>query len=172
MSFFSRLLGTDADPRDRLRPLWFRVVELSRLPEYYARCGVADTLEGRFDMVTQILSLTLLRMEKSRSLNRQCALLVELFVEDMDGQLRQSGVGDLVVGKHMGKLMSTLGGRLGALRDAFASGSEEELVAAVERNVTFGPDGDPAALAARLSAMHEMLSGVSDADIIEGNFAR
>lgn len=172
MSFFSRLLGTDADPRDRLRPLWFRVVELSRLPEYYARCGVADTLDGRFDMVTQILSLTLLRMEKSRSLNRQCALLVELFVEDMDGQLRQSGVGDLVVGKHMGKLMSTLGGRLGALRDAFASGSEEELVAAVERNVTFGPDGDPAALAARLSAMHEMLSGVSDADIIEGNFAR
>ena len=172
MSFFSRLLGTDADPRDRLRPLWFRVVELSRLPEYYARCGVADTLEGRFDMVTQILSLTLLRMEKSRSLNRQCALLVELFVEDMDGQLRQSGVGDLVVGKHMGKLMSTLGGRLGALRDAFASGSEEELVAAVERNVTFGPDGDPAALAARLSAMHEMLSGVPDADIIEGNFAR
>ena len=172
MSFFSRLLGTDADPRDRLRPLWFRVVELSRLPEYYARCGVADTLEGRFDMVTQILSLTLLRMEKSRSLNRQCALVVELFVEDMDGQLRQSGVGDLVVGKHMGKLMSTLGGRLGALRDAFASGSEEELVAAVERNVTFGPDGDPAALAARLSAMHEMLSGVSDADIIEGNFAR
>ena len=172
MTLLSRLFGTVADPRDALRPLWFRTVELSRLPEYYARCGVADSVEGRFDMVTQILSLVMLRMENSRSLRKQSALLVELFVEDMDGQLRQSGVGDLMVGKHMGKLMSTLGGRLGALRDAFASGDLAALTGAAERNVTFGPEGDPAALAARLAALHETLAATSDADLLEGNFAR
>ena len=44
------------------------------------------------------------------------ALLTEWFVEEMDGQLREQGVGDVVVGKHVGRLMATLGGRIGALR--------------------------------------------------------
>ena len=121
MSFLSRLFGTQADPRDALRPLWFRVVEISRLPEYYSRSGVADSLDGRFDMVVNVLAIATLRMEKSRSLASKSALLTELFVDDMDGQLRESGVGDIVVGKHMGKLMAALGGRIGALRTAFAS---------------------------------------------------
>jgi cytochrome b pre-mRNA-processing protein 3 len=111
MSFLSRLLGTQADPRDELRPLWFRVVELSRLPEYYAQSGVADTINGRFDMVTAVLALTMLRMEKSRSLRSKTALLTELYVDDMEAQLREDGVGDVVVGKRMGKLMGALGGR-------------------------------------------------------------
>ena len=172
MSFFSRLLGTGPDPRDALRPLWFRVIALSRLPEYYARCGVADTIGGRFDMVVNILSLVMLRMEKSRALAPKAALLTELFVEDMDGQLREGGVGDIVVGKHMGKLMSALGGRLGAIREALASGDDAALAAAMERNVTFADAGDPEALAARLLALREDLASRSDADILEGRIAQ
>ena len=173
MSLFSRLFGSRSDPRDALRPLWYRIVELSRLPEYYAQCHVADTVEGRFDMVTQILSLVLLRMENSRGLSRQSALLTELFVEDMDGQLRQSGVGDLMVGKHMGKLVSTLGGRLGAMRDALAGGGDDAaLAAALARNVTFTADADPAALAVRLRALHALLADAADETILSGDFAR
>jgi cytochrome b pre-mRNA-processing protein 3 len=63
--------------------------------------------------------------------------LTELFVTDMDGQLRESGVGDLVVGKHIGRLMSVLGGRLGAYRAALAG--QEDLGAALERNLTLAP---------------------------------
>ncbi len=173
MSFFSRLFGTQRDPRDQLRPLWFRVVEISRLPEYYARCGVADSFDGRFDMVVNILAITLLRMEKSWSLNRKSALLTELFVDDMDGQLRESGVGDIVVGKHMGKLMSALGGRIGALRTAFASNEQGELTSALERNVHWREDGgDPASLAARLRALHEDLANRSDDDVLGGRIAQ
>ena len=65
--------------------------------------------------VTAALALVMLRMETDPALAPHTAYLTEIFVEDMDGQLRQSGVGDLVVGKKIGKLMSTLGGRLGAL---------------------------------------------------------
>ena len=172
MSILSRLFGLRGDPRDGLRPLWYRVVEISRLPEYYARCGVADTVEGRFDMVTQILSLVLLRMEDSRGMKRQAALLTELFVEDMDGQLRQTGVGDLMVGKHMGKLLSTLGGRLGALRDALGAEDDAALVAALERNVTFAGAADPQGLAARLRALHALLRQASDDAVLKGDFAR
>ncbi len=173
MSFLSRLFGTQSDPRDALRPLWFRVVEISRLPEYYARSGVADSLDGRFDMVVNVLSITLLRMEASRNLARKSALLTELFVDDMDGQLRESGVGDIVVGKHMGKLMSALGGRIGALRSAFASNGLDELRSVLERNVHWREDGgDAADLSARLAALRDDFASRSDEDVLAGRIAQ
>lgn len=171
MSFLSRLFGTQADPRDELRPLWFRVIELSRLPEYYARSGVADTVDGRFDMVVNVLSIVMLRMERSSGLNRKNALLTELFVEDMDGQLRESGIGDVVVGKHIGRLMSALGGRLGALRPAINEGDMEKLEAALERNVHWGAAPDPRGLAIKLRALYDGLVTRSDEDLLAGRIA-
>ena len=172
MSFFSRLFGRKPDLREQLRPLWFRVVEISRLPEYYAKSRVADTVEGRFDMVVTITALTMLRMEKSRALAPRTAALTELFVDDMDGQLRESGVGDVVVGKHMGKLMSALGGRMGALRDAMATDDEDALRHVLERNVNFAQDGNPADLANRLRALYEDLASRTDDQVVAGDIAR
>jgi cytochrome b pre-mRNA-processing protein 3 len=126
MSLLARLMGRSHDERDGVRPLWHRVVEIAREKEWYATCGVADSVAGRFDMITLILALVLLRMEREEALITPSVWLTELFVEDMDGQLRQGGVGDLVVGKHIGKLMGTLGGRLGAYRTALASGQGEQ----------------------------------------------
>ena len=108
MNFLSRLFGKSQDDREPVRPLWHRVVELARAPEWYADCGVADTVPGRFDALALVLALVMLRMERETALIAPSALLGELFVEDMDGQLRQSGVGDLVVGKRIGKLMGAL----------------------------------------------------------------
>lgn len=172
MSFLSRLFRTKADPRDQLRPLWFRVVEISRLPEYYAKSGVADSVEGRFDMIVNVLALVMLRMESSRSISANTAPLTELFVEDMDGQLRESGVGDVVVGKHMGKLMSALGGRLGALRKAFASDDMDQLAEVLLRNVTWGDTGDHADLAARMRVLHDDLAARSDDDVLAARIAQ
>lgn len=168
MAFLSRMMGLEADPREALRPLWHRVVELARAPHWYAREGVADTLAGRFDMVTAVLALVLLRMERDPALAAPAALLTELFVEDMDGQLRESGVGDLKVGKHVGKLVGVLGGRLGALREGFAADGDAVLVAALGRNITFLAGADRALLAAALRNLHEALGAVSDADLLDG----
>jgi cytochrome b pre-mRNA-processing protein 3 len=49
----------------------------------------------------------------------------------MEGSLRQIGIGDLVVSKHVGRMMGALGGRLGAFRDA----AGQDLTDAVRRNV-------------------------------------
>lgn len=172
MSFLSRLLGTGPDPRAELLPLWHKVIALSRTPDFYARHGVADTIDGRFDMVTTMLAVTMLRMEQSPTLAARCALLTELFVEDMDGQLRESGVGDLVVGKHMGKLMAALGGRMGALRDAFAAGEVEPVARALERNHHWREEGgDPAGLATSILAYRDALATASEEDIAAGNIA-
>jgi len=121
MSFLSRLLGTAPDPRESVRPLWHRVIELARDPAYYRDCGVADSVAGRFDMITAVLSVVMVRIEAA-DLRAESALLAELFVEDMDAQLRQFGVNDVVMGKRIGRLMSVLGGRLGAYRGALNAG--------------------------------------------------
>lgn len=171
MALLSRLFRSKPDPREALRPLWHRVVEISREPQWYSDCGVADTVAGRFDMITAVLSLVLLRLEREGDRGPECALLAELFVEDMDGQLRESGVGDIVVGKHIGKLMASLGGRLGAYRAGLAEGNAS-LEDAVTRNVTLTAESVPDELAARLRALADGLSERQTKDILAGRIAR
>ena len=172
MSLLSRLLGTGPDPRETVRPLWHRVIELAREPSFYTQCEVADTVGGRFDLITAVLCVVIVRVEAS-NLRSESALLAELFVEDMDGQLREFGVNDVVVGKRVGKLMSVLGGRLGAYRSALVDKDREKLVGAVERNVTFSEDADEAACAGcvadKLMALSERLAGFDDETILKAS---
>lgn len=170
MRLFDRLLAPRPDPRDALRPLWTRVVALARDPEWYRDCGVADTIEGRFDMVTTMLALVLLRMETAPELAPRTGPLTEIFVEEMDGQLRQAGIGDLMVGKHIGKLMATLGGRVGAYRAALAVGGGE-VAQVVHRNVTLADESRAVAVAERLVAFADRLAAAGDAAVLKGDFS-
>lgn len=171
MSLLKRLFTPAADPRDALRPLWQRIVAIAREPEWYRDCGVADTLEGRFDMVSSVLALVLLRMERSPALAARAAPLTEIFVEEMDGQLRQSGVGDLMVGKQIGKLMAALGGRVGAYRAALANGGGETMEQAVRRNITFDDGGKDGGTALRLRALAERLEVTGEDALLAGSIA-
>lgn len=175
MTVLSRLLGKRPESREALRPLWQRVVEIAREKRWYADLGVADTVPGRFDAVTLVLALVMLRLERDkdqdRSLVGAAARLTELFVDDMDGQLRQSGVGDLVVGKRMGRLVSVLGGRIGALREALPTGPFG-MTAALERNVTMTEGADVLALANAVLTLHRRIDAANDADLLSGTFAR
>ena len=172
MSFLSRLLGTAPDPRESVRPLWHRVIELARDSVYYSDCGVADSIAGRFDMITAVLSAVMVRIEAS-DLRAESALLAELFVEDMDGQLREFGVNDVVVGKRIGKLMSVLGGRLGAYRSALNAGDLDKLSAAIARNVTFAEGADEAAsaraVAERVMKLFERLGRFTDEEMMKAS---
>ena len=171
MALFDRLLGRKTDETE-LRPLWHRVVEVAREPSWYATGGIADTVPGRFDAITLVLSLVLLRMEASEPTRSLTARLTELFVSDMDGQLRQSGVGDVVMGKHMGKLMSAFGGRLDALRSGLAQADDSALIAAIARNVTLIEGADPAAIAAELRVLAAALASSTDTALLAGEIAR
>ncbi|MBB4641863.1 ubiquinol-cytochrome C chaperone family protein [Rhizorhapis suberifaciens] len=129
MSILSRLFAK-ADPREAMRPLYNAIVMRGREPHWYAQGGVPDTLDGRFDMIAAILSFLLLRLEGKADHKQESVWLTEIFVEDMDGQLREIGIGDVIVGKHIGKMMSALGGRLTAYRSAVRGGEGLEDVLA------------------------------------------
>lgn len=175
MSLISRILGKRADSRETVRPLWHRVVEIAREKQWYAQCGVADSVPGRFDAVTMVLSLVMLRMERDKetddTLIGPSVRLTELFVDDMDGQLRQSGVGDLVVGKRMGKLMSVLGGRIGAFRDALGK-DDAVLIETLERNVTLNEGADKARLASEVRALHAQIDALSNEELLAARIER
>lgn len=174
MAFWERLLGRSGpDPREQLRPLWHRVVEIAREPGFYRDMGVVDSVAGRFDMITVVLGTVLLRLEAEGGLEAETTLLTELFVQDMDGQLRETGVGDVVVGKHVGKLASSLGGRWGALREAFASDSNAALEAALNRNVSFSEDeADAAPLATALRHLRSQLMSLRADAVLAGSIPR
>lgn len=136
-----RLLGRHS-ARDALTPLYRAIVTAARRPVWYRTGGVPDTIDGRFDMIAAILSLVLIRLEREGVEGAApAAHLTELFIDDMDGQLRQQGIGDIVVGKHMGKLMGALGGRLGAFRDGLVEGGDMD--GAIRRNLLRGKEPKP-----------------------------
>lgn len=171
MNSFLRLIlspfQSKPDPREAMRPLWASIIALARQPRWYAEHHVADSVTGRFDMVTLVTALVLLRMERSPDLAAASALITELFVEDMDGQLREFGVGDMVVGKRIGRLVSTLGGRIGALRDTLPKGGTA-LCEALERNVTLQDGATADSLADAIAAQAEALARIADADLVAG----
>jgi cytochrome b pre-mRNA-processing protein 3 len=141
MSFLKRLFGQDeAHPREALRPLYTQIVEKARETHWYEQGQVPDSVDGRFDMLAAILALVLLRLEDDPGLAQESVYLTEVFVNDMDAQLREIGIGDMVVGKHIGRMMASLGGRLAAFREG-AEGLDD----AIARNIYRGAAVDGAA---------------------------
>lgn len=158
------------DERAPVRPLYAAVIAEARLPHWYEEGAVADTIDGRFDMINAVLALALIRMEGlGEAAILPSTMLAEVFVEDMDGQLREIGIGDIVVGKHIGKMMSALGGRLGAYRAGFAEGGDAR--GALLRNLYRGEAPEPAAMdhvVAGLEALQSDLGGQGLDDLLAG----
>jgi cytochrome b pre-mRNA-processing protein 3 len=168
MSIFRRLFGkAAADPKESLRPLYLNVIAKGRELHWYEAGQVPDNMDGRFGIISSILALVLLRMELIPAAGQDAAYLTELFVDDMDAQMREAGIGDVVVAKDMGKIMGVLGGRLGAFRGAFDDLAI--LTAAIERNMFGGVEIDRGAadhVATQLTAYWRELQGADHAALI------
>ncbi|MBM6576320.1 ubiquinol-cytochrome C chaperone family protein [Microvirga sp. SRT01] len=148
--------------RDEALPLYNAVVARARQPHWYVEGAVPDTVDGRFDTIAAVLSMVLIRLEREPAGAEPSARLTERFVDDMDAQLRQIGIGDITVGKHIGKMMAALGGRLGAYRDTVAGPPFEE---ALVRNLYRGEAPAPAALAHVTFELRALLDGLGDVPI-------
>lgn len=167
MGFFDRFRAK----RDETAALYAAVVARARETHWYLDGAVADTVDGRFDMIAAVLAMVMLRLESDPAGAAAATHLSEAFVDDMDPQLREIGIGDLLVGKHVGRMMGMLGGRLGAYRDGLAAG---DLKPALVRNLYRGEAPEAAALAhveRELLALRQGLDGVSLDRLIAGQLA-
>ena len=167
---------------DRLRrtppadALYRRIVALARTPDWYLAGEVPDTVDGRFDMVALVLGMVLLRLERDGVAQAQLSAdVTERFIADMDGSLREMGIGDQNVGKHVGRMVGALGGRLGAYREALADDAVAGLLPdALARNVYRGEPVRSDALAwleRRVRALAASLAAAPVATLAAGEFA-
>ena len=142
--------------RRRVRPdtistLYGTIVAQARLPCFYREYRVPDTVNGRLDLLVLHLALVLDRLADEPQLRELGQALFDHFCTDMDRNLREMGIGDLSVPKHMQRVGEAFYGRARAYRAGLARDGQQALVEALERNI-YGQEGAAnRAAAARLA---------------------
>ncbi len=127
------------------------VVAWARDPILYARYGVPDTPEGRFEML--VLHLVAAACGLRRAGEETLAqALVDLFFADLDRSLREMGVGDLSVGRQVKRLGELFLARSRRLSAALAGGGdgEADVVDLLRRNLPMLEMDGATAIARRL----------------------
>lgn len=121
-----------AEPAARLYDL---AVRRAREPVFYAALAVPDTPDGRFEMIALHVHLVCRRLIAEGDAGRALAQAVfDRMFADMDRNLREMGVGDLVVGKRIKRMAQDYFGRAGAI-EAGLQEAGETLEDALRRNV-------------------------------------
>ncbi len=120
----------------------------ARQPEFFLRYGVADTVEGRFELLCLLATVALRRIEMLPAPGPEIAQeLTDSVFAHFDVALREIGVGDLTVPKKIKKMAQGWLGRGSVYRQALVEREEAALSLAIARNV-FGDANtaaDPAA---------------------------
>lgn len=135
------------------------VIARARAPVFYEKLGVADTIDGRFDLLLLHAWLVLDRLAAQGAPGTSQALVEGLFTQ-FDEALRQQGAGDMGMGRRMTKMAEAYFGRLKAYAEAADCTA---LADAILRNVYRGDAGkvDQAdALAVYAAAARARLEGV------------
>lgn len=169
MQILSRLFGTNRND-NTCRFAYNAIVAEGRQPAWYLDGGATDSVDGRFDMISLIMSLVLIRLVREQGMAQASARLVEHFVDDMEAQLREFGVGDVVIGKRVGKLIGAVDGRMQALASALTSG-DMDLRSMLERNLAGfreAADGEQAYTMDRIKALHASLDQADSNMILSG----
>lgn len=149
--------------------LYATAVQAARRPVLYlpppAGFGVADTLDGRFDLIALHVALLIRRLQAQPEPGPALAQAVfDAMFADMDRSLREMGVGDLSVAKKVRVMWEALHGRATAYESALGEGDAAArgaaLAAALARNVWRGapPEDAPARLAAYVEAADRALA--------------
>ena len=84
-----------------------------------------DTIDGRFAVLATITALVLVRLERGGDeAKRASVALTERFIEVMESEHRELGLGDPTLGKTVRKLVGSLARRTGAVARSRADGGD------------------------------------------------
>jgi cytochrome b pre-mRNA-processing protein 3 len=152
--------------------LYTAAVAAAREPALYQSLGVADTLDGRFDLVCLHAYLLVRRLQREAEPGPALAQAVfDAMFSDMDVSLREMGVGDLSVGRRVRAMWEAFNGRAHAYDAALVAGDSAALEAALVRNVWRGappPAGCATELARLVTAQAAFLDGQDFAALAAG----
>jgi cytochrome b pre-mRNA-processing protein 3 len=149
--------------------LYAQAVLAARDPVFYEELAVADTLDGRFDMICLLVALLTRRLSANHPDLAQAVF--DAMFTDMDGCLRESGVGDLGVPRRVKAMWEAYHGRSRAYRRALDQDDLAALSEALLRNIWRGQDDarrQAGALAGWVMRQSACLASQADTDLSRG----
>lgn len=164
MSALLKQVFAPKNPYDRAaKSAYVAMMNHIRQPDFYTDYGVPDTFDGRFDLLLLHCFLLQSRMldEPARAGVFNQALFDTVFA-DMDQTLREMGIGDMGVPKHMRRMMKAFNGRMYAYRQALAA---DALALALRKNL-YGtlPELAPESLDKMLAYTRKSIAGLKGQD--------
>lgn len=147
--------------------LFDAATRVARSPHWYLAGKVPDTLEGRFALLATVTALVMIRLEAFGAAgDRLSVALTERFVEVMESEHRELGLGDPTLGKTVRKLVGALARRVDIWRAALAG--ERSWPDAVENSLPTEPDSQ-AHLRQSLRAFADRLEASGFDQLAEGD---
>ena len=116
--------------------LYKAIVRQARQPVFYESYGVADTFDGRFDLISLHMILIIRRMKSDIDQSRKLSqALFDYMFDDIDLNLRELGIGDMGVLHRVKKMTKAFYGRLESYDQGLTEKDDTLLSAALERNI-------------------------------------
>ena len=132
----SIIFSSDKTELDLCQKIYYKCLLASRRPEFYTKFEVADTFDGRFDMLCLIISVYMHKLtrepEKTKEFSQK---LFDVMFKDIDLTLREMGVGDLGVGKRVKIMSESFMGRLVKYSQSLENKNAFLLARALSRNL-------------------------------------
>ena len=160
--------GLTAEPK-RGAVLFAALTDRARQPHWYVEGKIPDTLDGRFAVLVTITALTLVRLEADGETGNAASVhLTERFIEVMESEHRELGLGDPTLGKTVRKLVAMLARRVELWRRADGDWSEASC-----ESLYKGEVGEPALKhsAKALRELAQRLDATPLAELEEGRIA-
>ena len=92
--------------------LYAAILTHVRNPVFYEKYGVPDSFDGRFDLLLVHVFIALHVVMGHEDYEEISQSLFDTVFQDMDQTLREMGIGDMGVPKHMKRMMKAFNGRM------------------------------------------------------------
>lgn len=141
----------------------------ARAPHWYVAGEVPDTVDGRFAVLATVIALAMVRLEREGEPGDSASVAVtERFIEAMEAEHREMGLGDPRLGRTVRKLVASLARRVELWRAAAPQGSWTD---AARTSIYAGDAPSEPALAhsaSTLRALSRRLDAAALLNLVEG----
>ena len=130
---------------------------------WYVEGEVPDTIDGRFRVLATLTALAIVRLEAGGEEGLAASIaLTERFIEVMESEHRELGLGDPTLGRKVQKLVGSLAGRVELWRAA--TGGGRDWTAAAQRSL-YKEGVEASALGHSGSALADFWAALQAADV-------
>ena len=143
--------------------LFEAITAIARQPHWYVEGKVPDTLDGRFAVLSTVTALVLARLERFGDVGNPVSVsLTERFIEVMEAEHRELGLGDPTLGKTVRKLVGSLSRRTGLWREATDASSDWD---EATRSSLYKDEASPEAISHSAAALRTFWIGLQQAEL-------